>query len=203
MSLNLIVACDRENGIGKNNDIPWHFKSDLANVRRITTQTFCPNAMNAVIMGRTTWESLPVRPLPRRLNIVVSNTLDQEDVDGALCCPSLAAAIAAAKNVPIVDDIFVIGGASLYREAMSHPLLGVIYLTTIDAVFDCDVHFPTFDPTNYILICDIKSEESGVQLRHRIYMKNPPEDVPRSEPRLHLQTDLDQEASEWDTFSDA
>lgn len=201
MSLNIIAAVDRSNGIGKDNGIPWTLKNDLANFRRITTQTFWPNAMNAVIMGRKTWESLPVRPLPRRLNLVVSNTLDQEDIDGALCCPSLNAAIAAARNVPVVEDIFVIGGASLYREALTHPSLGVIYMTTIDEVYDCDVHFPTFDPTAYTMVCDVDSEEGGTHLTHRIYMKNPPDDG--NGPTPYLCADLDQDAPEWDTFSDA
>ena len=85
MKFDLIVAADQNLGIGLNGDLPWKLKGDLKYFRNLTIQTQDRNKINAVIMGRTTWESIPdkFRPLPNRLNIILSNSLKPNAVIGA------------------------------------------------------------------------------------------------------------------------
>src|SRR5690606_27279534 len=101
---------------------------------------------NAVIMGRVTWESLPekFRPLPHRENIVISTqTLS---LSGAAVYHSLASAIALAAARPGIESLFIIGGASLYRQALEQLDLDGIYLSHIHADYACDSFFP--DPAS-------------------------------------------------------
>jgi dihydrofolate reductase len=135
--LTLIAALARNGVIGIANRLPWHLPEDLQHFKVLTMG-------QAVIMGRKTWESLPpkFRPLPGRHNIVV--TRDAAYVAaGATVVHSLEEAVAAAGDTAA----FVIGGAELYRQALS--LCDRLELTEIDADFAGDAHFPPFDRTNW------------------------------------------------------
>ena len=72
--LTLIVAATRNNGIGQNSQLPWRLAKEMAYFKRVTTNA-PEGSMNAVVMGRNTWESIPqrFRPLDKRLNIVISS----------------------------------------------------------------------------------------------------------------------------------
>jgi len=121
--LTIIVARARNGVIGRGGKLPWHLPEDLAHFKRTTMG-------HPIIMGRRTWTSIG-RPLPGRKSIVVSR--DQTfQAPGALVVPSLAAALAAAG----AKEVFVIGGARLYAEAM--PLAHRLMVTEIDADFDGD-----------------------------------------------------------------
>ncbi len=74
LPFSIIVAIDEQRGIGKANSLPWHIKADMQHFKEITTKTQDPNKLNACIMGRNTWESIPknFRPLPDRVNIILS-----------------------------------------------------------------------------------------------------------------------------------
>ena len=76
MKFNIILAIDKENGIGKNNNLPWKFSEDLKYFMKMTTHSEIPFGCNAVIMGRTTCDSLPEKYLPNRLNIVLTRQKD-------------------------------------------------------------------------------------------------------------------------------
>lgn len=132
--LALIAACARGGVIGIDNRLPWHLPEDMKFFRETTRG-------KPVIMGRKTWESLPAafRPLPGRLNIVVSRNADYP-VPGATLVDSLPAALAAAGDA---DVAFVIGGADLFRQAL--PLAGRLVLTEIDREYPGDTFFPPFD----------------------------------------------------------
>lgn len=135
MKLHLIWAQSRNGVIGKNGTLPWHLPEDLAHFKRTTLGA-------PVIMGRKTWDSLPprFRPLPGRLNIVVTRQADWL-ADGALRAGSLAEACALC---PADTDAWVIGGAEVYAQAL--PLAHTAVVTEIDADYDGDAHAPTFDP---------------------------------------------------------
>ena len=98
----ILVAVSPEGIIGKNNSIPWHYSADLKRFKRLTTG-------NTVIMGRKTWESLPIKPLPNRRNIVITRS-SIEEID---CFQSIDDALQTCEG-----DVWFIGGAGIYEEAM-------------------------------------------------------------------------------------
>ena len=103
MEIHLIWAQDQNGGIGKNGNLPWHISEDLRNFKKITLDS-------AVIMGRKTWESLPIKPLPNRINIVLSKTMETE----ALTFKSYKQCMEYLKNNNI-PKVFIIGGRSVYQ----------------------------------------------------------------------------------------
>ena len=128
--LSLIVAIDRQHGIGANNALPWRLPEDLAFFKRITTG-------HPIIMGRNTFDAIG-RPLPNRRNIVVTRNpaWSHASVERA---GSLEQAIAYCTD----GEVFIIGGAQIYREAMAHA--DRLIVTEIDAEFPCDAFFPPID----------------------------------------------------------
>jgi dihydrofolate reductase len=129
--ISLIAALARNRVIGIHNRLPWRLPADLKFFRRTTLG-------HAVIMGRKNYESIG-RPLPQRRNIVLSTDPGYQ-APGCEVRHSLAAALAAAGDDP---EIFIIGGANLYAQAM--PLAERMYLTLIEAEFDGDAWFPEYD----------------------------------------------------------
>ncbi|MCG9065883.1 dihydrofolate reductase [Laribacter hongkongensis] len=143
--LALIAACARNGVIGLDNRMPWHLPEDLAYFKRVTLG-------KPVVMGRKTFESIG-RPLPGRLNIVVTRNPGWQAA-GVQVAHSLDAALAlAAAAVP--EEIMLIGGAELYRQAL--PQADVLYLTEIDAEFAGDAFFPEVDLARW----RIDREEAG------------------------------------------
>lgn len=120
MEVNVIVAVGKDGAIGKNGDLVWHIREDLKRFKSLTMG-------NPVIMGRKTWESLPKKPLPGRLNIVLSHNHGYV-ADGAVVVGTPEEALAKADT----HDVFIIGGAHIYEAFM--PLATKIYLTEIDSV---------------------------------------------------------------------
>lgn len=130
--LTLIVARDRNGAIGRNNDIPWRAPEDLAFFQRETTG-------GALVMGRRTWDSLPVRPLKNRLNLVVSS--DPAVADHVFPSPEGAVDYAHAQGC---RRVYGIGGAGIYRALL--PLADRLLITEVDlAVPDADTFFPEVD----------------------------------------------------------
>ena len=137
--LSLIAAVARNRVIGKNNQLLWHLPEDMKHFREVTRG-------KPVIMGRKTWESLPekFRPLPGRHNIVVSRNLDYK-APGATLVSSLEDAIHLTRSD---DETFVIGGETLYRQALAQAHR--LYLTEIDQNYEGDAFFPEVSPKNWI-----------------------------------------------------
>jgi dihydrofolate reductase len=145
----MIAAIDKENGIGKNNDIPWHLPEDLRYFQSVSTGDG-KNGRNVVIMGRITWESIPknYRPLKNRINIVVSSqTVDSCDH----ICRNLNQALNSVKEMVNINEIFVIGGEMLYRDAIDRKECQKLYITRINKDFNCDRFFPEIDEEVYKL----------------------------------------------------
>ncbi|MGL4229728.1 MAG: dihydrofolate reductase [Casimicrobium sp.] len=134
--LALIAAVSRNGIIGKNGTLPWHLSADLKHFKALTTG-------KRIVMGRRTWESFP-KPLPNREHVVVtSRALDVPE--GAVCVRTLSQALALANPT---DPVFVIGGNSLYEEAIA--LVDDLYLTEIDADVDGDTKFPLWDRAAFV-----------------------------------------------------
>lgn len=160
--IDIIVALDQNNGIGKQGTIPWKIPADLKRFREVTSTALDPAKQNAVIMGRKTWDSIPdkFRPLPGRRNIVLSR--GGASFLGATCVSTFVGAVAAAELDDAIERSFVIGGAEIYALAM--PYAQHIYATHIENTYACDAFFPNI-PVEFELIyadtelCSPESQE--------------------------------------------
>jgi dihydrofolate reductase len=166
VAFDVVVAADREWGIGKMNALPWpKLRGDLAHFKRVTSEASA-GRRNAVIMGRKTWESAEVagRPLPRRLNIVITRR-GLTPPEGVLVVGSLDGALDASGEA---ETTFVVGGAEIFRHAFAHPALRHVYLTRVDGAFGCDTHIPDldvlgFERDDWAGACD--GDENGIKYR--------------------------------------
>lgn len=142
----LVVARGTNGVIGVDGDLPWRLRSDLQRFKQITMGKPC-------IMGRSTWESLPLKPLPGRLNVVLTRDMSYEEqgkAKGALVCSNLDEALDIARETAADDDlheIYVIGGAALFEAVM--PRVRRLYVTEVEAAPDGDVFFPAFDESAF------------------------------------------------------
>ncbi|KAL5598832.1 hypothetical protein BROUX41_003840 [Berkeleyomyces rouxiae] len=158
LELNLIVAATRSMGIGNKGGLPWSgLRKEMAYFARVTkhvpTGTIV-GAVNAVIMGRKTWESIPPRfqPLQGRLNVVISRSYSTPDASplpsstpyGPVHASSLESALAYLASLPAgrLGRVFVIGGGQIYAAALQMPMAKRVLLTQIQNEFECDTRFP-------------------------------------------------------------
>lgn len=152
IQLNAIAAmCDYNNGIGKNNDLPWTLPKDFNYFLRFISTFNSKNKMNALIVGRKTWNSIPHNMNEFKMNLIVivsskyhqqKDNLDYKsyDVDKILIAESFNAAISLIneKYSHLVDSIIAIGGTNIYSEAIKSNHFNRFYLTRIFKHFDCD-----------------------------------------------------------------
>ena len=143
-----VVAMSNNWVIGVNNDLPWSLKDDLAHFKKYTTGKI-------MIMGRKTYESIG-RPLPNRVNYVISSTL--KDIEGVSIFTSLEDAIEAAKiynlDQDIANEVAIIGGGYLFRDSIDS--FNKLILTRVDCSIDGDVYYPEIDFNNWELISSNK-----------------------------------------------
>ncbi len=149
--LSLVVARARNGVIGRDGGLPWRLRSDLQRFKALTMGKPC-------LMGRATWESLPLKPLPGRLNIVLTRDEGwgeqgeaKTSLGQALICTSLDEALEIAREQAVedgVDEICVIGGAALYAATL--PRAHRLHLTEVEAVPEGDTLFPAFDEAQWI-----------------------------------------------------
>ncbi|MBD9016260.1 MAG: dihydrofolate reductase [Prevotella sp.] len=165
-----IIACISQNNraIGYQNRLLYHIKSDLTRFRELTTG-------HTIIMGRKTYESLPNGALPHRRNIVVSRSM--QEMEGCEVYPNLDAALKAAESP---QEIFIIGGESIYRQSL--PAAHKLYLTVVDdtTVNDAainatpqqaDAFFPEINPEEWELIEKEMRNENGLSFSFLTYLK--------------------------------
>ena len=151
----VLVLAAAENGvIGRGDALPWELPDDLQHFKRTTIG-------RPIIMGRKTWESLPRKPLPNRHNIVLTRDWAYA-APGARVYSSFSAALAAAKAMAAKDgedEVFVIGGESIYEKALS--MADRLYITEVDVELDGDARFP------------LESEEDFVEAGSTAYPAGP------------------------------
>lgn len=143
MKLSLIVAIASNNAIGKNNDLLWHLPADMQFFKNTTTG-------HCIITGRKNYFSIPkkFRPLNNRLNIICTrNTAQFSGEEGDyLLANSLENAIELAQKHTQNQEVFIIGGGTLYQEALNKNLVSTLYITHVNAHFpDADTYFPALD----------------------------------------------------------
>ena len=147
--ISVIVAYDENRCIGNSssNNIPWYIPSDLIHFKQVTMGA-------TVIMGRKTWESLDRKALPDRYNIVITRNADlynkeYSDID-------FVSSINIVKNIKN-SNIFVIGGAEIYKEFLVANLVDRIYITKVNAIYDGDIYFPIIPQKNAPIGLTMKS----------------------------------------------
>ena len=150
MKIMMIVAMDEQGIIGHDEKLPWSLSSDLKRFKKLTVA----DGFNAVVMGRKTYESIG-RPLPNRINYIVSNTI--KDLDGASIFKSTEDALESAKEICNVnenyDEIVIIGGGYLFRDTLS--ITNKLVLTNVDCDIEGDVFYPEINLNEWK---EIKSE---------------------------------------------
>ena len=153
MSLSIIVAMARNRTIGVNNTLPWRCPEDLKHFKALTMG-------HHMIMGRKTFDSIG-KPLPGRTTVVVTRNTDLQ-IDGCVVVHSLQQAFAASAGDA---EVFIVGGAELYRQAL--PLVDTMYITEIQQDVAGDAHFPEFDMADWEETSrDARSQETPQPLNY-------------------------------------
>ncbi|PCI10800.1 hypothetical protein COB72_02495 [bacterium] len=152
----MIVACSENGVIGVDGDLPWRLPTDLRHFMRSTKGC-------SVIMGRKTFESLD-KPLPNRLNIVLSRSMSDDRDDGVRVASSIEEGIAIAEASEMALPIWIAGGGHIYRQAMGQAgLVDLIVRTRVHTLIKGDAVFPEIDPSRWKLA---QSEEFASDDRH-------------------------------------
>ena len=136
ITISHVVALSNNNVIGVNNSLPWNLKTDLAHFKNYTSNKI-------IVMGRKTYESIG-RPLPNRINLIVSNTI--KEINGAELFKSTEDAINKARELCInknLEEIIIIGGGYLFRDTLS--ITNKLVLTKVDCNIEGDVFYPDID----------------------------------------------------------
>ena len=155
MKYNIIVAFSKNRGIGLKNRLPWNIPSDLKKFRKLTIG----NGNNAVVMGKNTWNSLPVKYLKSRDNLILSRNLkidtiyDTKQVKTFTDIETLEEHCSEKKY----ECVWIIGGTQIYKEFLESKNIDIenIYVTYIDSDFECDAFFPEIDVDIY---CSVQQE---------------------------------------------
>jgi len=136
--VSIIVAIAKNNAIGKDNDLLWHISNDLKRFKEITKGKW-------VIMGKRTYFSLPVRPLPNRTNMIITD-ISGEKIDNCLMAYSIEDAV---EKMDGKGENFIIGGGSIYRQFM--PFADKLYITRVHKDFEADTFFPEISLDEWML----------------------------------------------------
>lgn len=174
MNMISIIACiSKDNrAIGYQNRLLYHLPSDMVRFRELTTG-------HTIVMGRKTFDSLPNGALPRRRNIIVSKSL--KEIDGAEVYPSLEEALRAAQGdtlpapkentgIASPEEIFIIGGESIYRQAL--PAARKLYLTLVDKKPEqADTFFPAINNSAWEVTEKEMRNENGLSFSFLTYIR--------------------------------
>ena len=187
--LSMILALDSKDGLWKDGDLAWRISEDMKYFKEVTTWTI-PSAFqaaslkskgsiekkqNAVVMWRKTWDSIPekYRPLPGRINAILSRSYTPEDDYGNICkYSSFESAVEKLSKREDVNDIFIIWGAQIYNLALKSDVLETLYLTRVEWDYDCDVFmdidFSQFDQDS---IWEWQESKKGIKFRFEVYKR--------------------------------
>ncbi|XP_018524947.1 dihydrofolate reductase [Lates calcarifer] len=180
--LNGIVAVCPDLGIGKNGDLPWHpvrLNNEFKHFRKMTSNSSATGKQNVVIMGRKTWFSIPEknRPLNNRINIVLSRQCKVPPAGAHHLAADFSSALRLIDTelADQADQVWVIGGSSLYKELMESPGSRRLFVTRILKQFECDTFLPEISPDKYRLLPGFPGvpgelqEENDIQYRFEVY----------------------------------
>lgn len=126
--ISIIVAIAKNYAIGKDNQLLWHIPADLKRFKQLTTG-------HTIVMGKRTYYSLPIRPLPNRRSIVITD-IEGEEIEGCVMAYSIQDAI---NKMDDEKENFIIGGGSVYSQFL--PIARQLYLTVVEKEFEADTFF--------------------------------------------------------------
>tara|TARA_B100000902_G_scaffold398067_1_gene463660 strand:+ start:2109 stop:2624 length:516 start_codon:yes stop_codon:yes gene_type:complete len=140
MTFKLIVAISKNYGIGINNTLPWNISEDLKHFSKTTKG----NGNNAIVMGKNTWNSLNGRYLKKRDNLILSTSLNIDNNSNSEIIKSFPSIdnILDFINKKKYDDVWIIGGGTIYKTFIELNLITECYITFIDKLYECDSFFP-------------------------------------------------------------
>ncbi|KAI4884297.1 hypothetical protein NFI96_026908 [Prochilodus magdalenae] len=169
--LNCIVAVCPDMGIGMKGDLPWHpvrLSKEFKHFQKMTMTPSVEGKKNVVIMGRKTWFSIPPqnRPLKNRINVVLSRELKTPPEGAHYLASDFSSALSLLDTPELAaqaDQIWVIGGSSLYKEAMESSGKKRLFVTRILQQFDCDTFIPKINLDKYTLLSEFPGVPTGVQ----------------------------------------
>jgi dihydrofolate reductase len=159
--ISIIVAVSEDWGIGKDNELLWHISEDLKRFKRLTSG-------ETVIMGKKTWESLPRKPLSGRKNIVLTDN-PKESIENSVTAYSIEDALSKCGQD---EEIFIIGGGSVYRQFM--PIADRLFITHVHKKTSADVYFPEIDPEIWEVAGEEEfrsNETNAIPYTYRIYKR--------------------------------
>ena len=157
--ISLIVVHDLNRVIGQNNKMPWHIPNELAYFKEKTMG-------KAIVMGRSTFESIG-RPLPGRLNIVITRNTSYE-VEGVTVVHSIEEAIEAANKHH--EEVMIIGGEQIFKEVL--PYADLLYITLIEHEFEGDTFFPSYEQEwEAISTSEQHTTDSGIKYTYMLYKR--------------------------------
>lgn len=164
-SINIIVCCDNKNGIGIDNNLPWKIKSEM----NIFKDKTIGNGNNCVIMGKNTYNSIPLkyRPLKDRVNYVVSTSMEEEK--SIFILENLENDLINMIKNTNYDTYWIIGGEHIYKYFMEEniSLINEIHMTIIEKDYECNKFFPVIDKNLFKLIKTNEYIEDNYS--HRVY----------------------------------
>jgi len=164
--MNIIAACTRNRGIGLGGKLPWRFKKDLQYFKDLTIG----DGNNAVVVGNSTYKRLPC--LPKRDTLVLTNNMDTKTyIDNVYYFNSIPSLHKFCEEKRY-GDVWIAGGADVYKQFLSDPMVKSIYLTNIDIAVPCDTYFPNIPPS-FALASQTWQKERNIDLRFQVYRRLP------------------------------
>jgi len=165
-TLNIIVCCDKNMGIGKNNKLPWNISSEMKLFREKTIG----NGNNCVIMGKNTYLSIPekYRPLSKRFNCIVSSNYSTSEPDTKVI-NNIDDELIEHLNNTKYDTYWIIGGSSIYHTVIEKysKFINEIHISLLETDYNCDVFFPTIDKRHFSVKEKIHIEQD--KYTHYVY----------------------------------
>ena len=162
--ISIIVAISDDLGIGRDNDLLWHIPEDLKRFKRLTMG-------KCIIMGKKTWESLPKRPLPGRKNIVLTD-IPHECIECSVTAYSIEDALGKCDTD---DEVFVIGGGSVYRQFF--PITDRLYITHVHKKSQADIYFPKIDKRKWKVVEKeeaVSQDDNKIPYTYVVYERKKP-----------------------------
>jgi len=162
MNFKIIVAKDKNNGIGLHNALPWKFKKDMRFFREMTKG----DGNSAIVMGKNTYLSIN-KKLPNRDNLVLSTSLT-EIPNHSYLFKNIDELVLFCKNKKY-DNVWIIGGETIYKQFIELDIISEMYITEIDAIYNCDTFFPTIPDDFQLSTTIFNTTENDISLVFKKY----------------------------------